>query len=97
VQARFTQATAVFDRIDRTGEWTFTKVGDTGEQTDWQRYHRADGLTRAGGQLAVTGSGDINTQYKCIGAAIITMQQAGFQRVGFISEPPPNGAINAAR
>src|SRR3954451_1366953 len=33
--------------------------------------------------------GDINTQYKCIGAAISTMQQAGFQRVGFISEPPP--------
>src|SRR5437870_8104727 len=33
--------------------------------------------------------GDINTQYKCIGAAIITMQQAGFQRVGFICEPPP--------
>jgi biopolymer transport protein ExbD len=37
--------------------------------------------------------GDINTQYKCIGAAIITMQQAGFQRVGFISEPPPNSTI----
>jgi biopolymer transport protein ExbD len=34
--------------------------------------------------------GDINTQYKCIGATIVTMQQAGFQRVGFISEPPPN-------
>jgi biopolymer transport protein ExbD len=33
--------------------------------------------------------GDINTQYKCIGAAVITMQQAGFQRVGFISEPTP--------
>jgi biopolymer transport protein ExbD len=33
--------------------------------------------------------GDVSTQYKCIGAAIITMQQAGFQRVGFISEPPP--------
>ena len=33
--------------------------------------------------------GDINTQYKCIGAAIITMQQAGFQRVGFISQPNP--------
>src|SRR3954451_9906583 len=33
--------------------------------------------------------GDVNTQYKCIGAAIITMQEAGFQRVGFISEPPP--------
>jgi len=37
--------------------------------------------------------GDINTQYKCIGAAIITMQEAGFQRVGFISEPPPNTGI----
>ena len=37
--------------------------------------------------------GDINTQYKCIGAAIITMQQAGFQRVGFISEPPPLAGI----
>ena len=31
--------------------------------------------------------GDINTQYKCIGATVITMQQAGFQRVGFISQP----------
>jgi biopolymer transport protein ExbD len=37
--------------------------------------------------------GDINTQYKCIGATIITMQEAGFQRVGFISQPPPNGAL----
>jgi len=37
--------------------------------------------------------GDINTQYRCIGAAIITMQQAGFQRVGFISEPPPLAGV----
>src|SRR6478672_4344562 len=37
--------------------------------------------------------GDINTQYKCIGAAIITMQQAGFQRVGFISEPAPRAGV----
>ena len=36
--------------------------------------------------------GDINTQYKCIGAAIVSMQTAGFQRVGFISEPPANNA-----
>ena len=36
--------------------------------------------------------GDINTQYRCIGAAIITMQQAGFQRVGFLSQPAPNAA-----
>ena len=39
--------------------------------------------------------GDINTRYKCIGAAIITMQEAGFQRVGFISEPPPNPGVRA--
>ena len=37
--------------------------------------------------------GDINTPYKCIGATIITMQEAGFQRVGFISEPPPNSTV----
>jgi biopolymer transport protein ExbD len=39
--------------------------------------------------------GDVNTQYKCIGAAIISMQQAGFQRVGFISEPPPLAGVRA--
>jgi biopolymer transport protein ExbD len=39
--------------------------------------------------------GDVNTKYKCIGAAIITMQQAGFQRVGFISEPPPLAGYRA--
>jgi biopolymer transport protein ExbD len=39
--------------------------------------------------------GDINTQYKCIGAAIVTMQEAGFQRVGFISEPPPQSGYRA--
>src|SRR3982750_3438439 len=33
--------------------------------------------------------GGANTRYKCSGAPIITMQRAGFQRVGFISEPPP--------
>jgi biopolymer transport protein ExbD len=36
--------------------------------------------------------GDINTQYKCIGAVILTMQEAGFQRVGFISHPGPGPA-----
>ena len=39
--------------------------------------------------------GDVDTQYKCIGATIITMQQAGFQRVGFISEPPPLAGVRA--
>lgn len=33
--------------------------------------------------------GDVNTPYRCIGGTIYTMQQAGFARVGFISEPAP--------
>jgi biopolymer transport protein ExbD len=36
--------------------------------------------------------GDINTPYRCIGGAMFNMQIAGFTKVGFISEPPPNGA-----
>ena len=35
--------------------------------------------------------GGINTPYRCIGAAIYTVQRAGFARIGFISEPPPEG------
>jgi biopolymer transport protein ExbD len=35
--------------------------------------------------------GDIDTPYRCIGGAIITMQRAGFARIGFISEPTPTG------
>jgi biopolymer transport protein ExbD len=37
--------------------------------------------------------GDINTPYRCIGGAIYTMQFAGFQKIGFISEPAPGAAI----
>ncbi|WP_157216482.1 ExbD/TolR family protein [Flavisphingomonas formosensis] len=36
--------------------------------------------------------GDINTPYRCIGAAITNMQRAGFARIGFISEPPPGAS-----
>ena len=36
---------------------------------------------------------DINTPYRCVGAAIFTMQRAGFARVGFISEPPVGTAV----
>jgi biopolymer transport protein ExbD len=31
--------------------------------------------------------GDVNTPYRCIGGAIISMQRAGFTRVGFVSSP----------
>ncbi len=37
--------------------------------------------------------GDINTPYKCIGGTVFTMQRAGFARIGFISEPPPNVGV----
>lgn len=35
--------------------------------------------------------GDVDTPYRCIGGTIYTMEQAGFAKVGFISEPPPQG------
>ena len=35
--------------------------------------------------------GDINTPYRCVGGTIYTMQRAGFARIGFISEPTPEG------
>lgn len=36
--------------------------------------------------------GDKNTEYRCIGGVIFAMQRAGYQKVGFISEPPVNTA-----
>ena len=37
--------------------------------------------------------GDVDTPYRCIGAAIYAMQRAGFVKVGFISEPPPGATV----
>jgi len=37
--------------------------------------------------------GDVNTPWLCIAGAIYNMQLAGFQKVGFISEPPPGGTV----
>jgi biopolymer transport protein ExbD len=36
--------------------------------------------------------GDVNTPFHCIGGVVANLQRAGFQKVGFISEPPPGGA-----
>jgi biopolymer transport protein ExbD len=33
--------------------------------------------------------GDVNTPYRCVGGVVANLQRAGFQRVGFISQPPP--------
>ncbi len=82
--------------------WNLTKVTQK-DLLDRAVKKLEDQIKKVGGVQNITEEnmpeahirGDINTQYKCIGAAIITMQQAGFQRVGFISEPPPNAGYRA--
>lgn len=32
--------------------------------------------------------GDANTEYRCIGGVVFAMQRAGYQKIGFISQPP---------
>ncbi len=75
--------------------WDLTKV-NSDELLDKAVTKLEDLITEVGGVDNVTEEnmpeahirGDVNTPYKCIGGAIITMQRAGFARVGFISEPP---------
>src|SRR5918911_692604 len=76
--------------------WNLTKVTQK-ELLDRAVQKLKDQITAVGGVQNINEDnmpeahirGDVDTQYRCIGAAIITMQQAGFQRVGFISQPPP--------
>ena len=52
---------------------------------------RQGGVNAAGLELPEAHiRGDVDVPYKCIGGAIYTMQMAGFAKVGFISQPPPN-------
>ena len=82
--------------------WNMIKVNQK-ELLDRAVNKLEDQIKKVGGVQNITEAnmpeahirGDVNTQYKCIGAAIITMQQAGFQRVGFISEPPPLAGVRA--
>ena len=79
--------------------WLMQKV-DQKKLLDMAVKKLEDQIKKVGGVANITEEnmpeahirGDINTQYKCIGAVILTMQEAGFQRVGFISEPPGNAA-----
>ncbi len=59
VESRFTQASAVFDRIAPAGGWQYTEVGGEGLRTDWERNHRPAGATTGADRLTLTGSGDI--------------------------------------
>jgi biopolymer transport protein ExbD len=82
--------------------WGLTRVNQK-ELLDRAVKKLEDQIKKVGGVQNITEEnmpeahirGDINTQYKCVGAAIITMQQAGFQRVGFLSEPPPLAGVRA--
>ncbi len=62
--------------------------------------HLKDNIELMGGEAALAAGtilpedlpeahirGDINTPYRCIGGAIISMQRSGFTRVGFVSSP----------
>lgn len=37
--------------------------------------------------------GDAGTEYRCVGGAIFAMQRAGYQKIGFISNPPPGTVV----
>lgn len=82
--------------------WNLTRV-DSKELLDRAVKKLEDQVAKVGGVENLTEEnmpeahirGDINTPYKCIGGAIITMQRAGFARVGFISEPEPLSGIRA--
>jgi biopolymer transport protein ExbD len=80
--------------------WNLTKV-DSKDLLDRAVKKLEEQIEKVGGIDNLTDEtmpeahirGDINTPYKCIGGAIITMQRAGFARVGFISEPEPLAGV----
>ncbi len=80
--------------------WNLTKV-DSKELLDRAVQKLEQQIEAVGGVENITEEnmpeahirGDIDTPYKCIGGAIITMQRAGFARVGFISEPEPLAGV----
>jgi hypothetical protein len=63
VACRFTQVTADFDQVSVQGEasgtWHHDDVGATLLKTDWERYHRSNGVVGSDGTFTVTGTGDI--------------------------------------
>jgi biopolymer transport protein ExbD len=59
-----------------------------------KEIERQGGITAPGIELPEAHiRADISTPYRCVGGTIYTMQLAGFQKVGFISEPPPGENI----
>jgi len=58
-------------------------------------------IKKAGGPTMITAEtlpeahirGDVDTPWRCIGGTIFAVQSAGFQKVGFISEPPAGEGV----
>ena len=81
--------------------WNLTKV-DSDELLDRAVKKLEAEIKKVGGAQNLTEDSmpeahirrDVNTPYKCIGGAIFAMQRAGFARIGFISEPPPNTVVS---
>jgi biopolymer transport protein ExbD len=80
--------------------WNLTKVNSK-DLLDRAVKKLKDQIAKVGGVQNLTEDnmpeahirGDINTPYRCIGGAISVMQEAGFARIGFISEPPPRAGV----
>lgn len=50
-------------------------------------------LKRVAGRRPVHIVGNTSVPYRCVGGAIYTMQAAGIDKIGFISEPPPGQVV----
>ncbi|MBA3835307.1 MAG: biopolymer transporter ExbD [Pseudomonadota bacterium] len=82
--------------------WNLTKV-DSEELLNRAVGKLEEEIAKVGGAENLTEEtmpeahirGDVDTPYRCIGGAIFTMQRAGFARIGFISEPPPQAGYRA--
>jgi biopolymer transport protein ExbD len=80
--------------------WNLTRV-DSKELLNRAVNKLKDQIQKVGGVQNITEDnmpeahirGDINTPYRCIGGTIAIMQEAGFARIGFISEPPPLAGV----
>jgi biopolymer transport protein ExbD len=79
--------------------WNLTKV-NSDELLDRAVKKLEEQIKKVGGVENLTEEtmpeahirGDVDTQYKCIGGTVFTMQRAGFARVGFISQPGAGAA-----
>ncbi|QNM83659.1 biopolymer transporter ExbD [Sphingomonas sabuli] len=82
--------------------WNLTKV-NSDELLERGVKKLEDQIAKVGGAENLTDEtmpeahirGDVTTPWKCVGGAIFAMQRAGFARIGFISEPPPQAGYRA--